>query len=65
MWVPGTSNLTCCPGQDGMQRIFCSKAGHRSLHFYFYIDIDSAYFNDIVIREIKRGVFIVLQIFMI
>ena len=33
--------------------------------FYFYIDIDSAYFNDIVIREIKRGVFIVLQIFMI
>ena len=34
MWVPGTSNLTCCPGQDGMQGIFCSKARHSFIYIY-------------------------------
>ena len=33
--------------------------------FYLYLDIDDAYFNDIVIREIERGSFIVLKISLI
>ena len=36
-----------------------------TVQLYLNIDIDNAYFNDIVIREIKRGIFIVMQIFMI
>ena len=33
--------------------------------FYLYLDIDDAYFNDVVNREIERGSFIVLKISLI